>query len=112
MNETVSSIREDLRRNSTVTMEDNSNLFKKHSALHIRLPRIVMMLDPVYELNEGIAPAEDYLQGTVAHLVFKDVPLQKENRLTIKSVYSSYALHFAQKNDSTFVVNKVVALEK
>ena len=112
MNETVSSIREDLRRNSTVAIEDNSNLFKKHSALHIRLPRIVMMLDPVYELNEGIAPAEDYLQGTVAHLVFKDVPLQKENRLTIKSVYSSYALHFAQKNDSTFVVNKVVALEK
>ena len=110
MNETAATIRESLQRNSDVQLEDNSNLFKKHSLLHIRLPRIVVMLDPVYVLNGSISPEEDYLQGTVAHLVFKDVPLQADNQLTIKSVYTSYVLHFAQKNDSTFKVTKVEAV--
>ena len=68
------------------------------------------MLDPVYVLNGSISPEEDYLQGTVAHLVFKDVPLQADNQLTIKSVYTSYVLHFAQKNDSTFKVTSVEAV--
>jgi len=110
MNETAATIRESLLRNTDVQVEDNSNLFKKHSLLHIRLPRIVVMLDPVYVLNGSISPEEDYLQGTVAHLVFKDVPLQADNQLTIKSVYTSYVLHFAQKNDSTFKVTEVEAI--
>ena len=110
MNETASSIKESLLRNTDIRTEDNSNLFKKHSLLHIRLPRIVMMLDPVYVFNENTAPNEDYLQGTVAHLVFEDAPLQADNQLTIKSVYTSYVLHFVQANDSTFRITKVEAI--
>ena len=110
MNETASSIKESLERNTDITLEDNSNLFKKHSLLHIRLPRIVVMLDPIYVFNDNTAPNEDYLQGTVAHLVFEDAPLKAENQLTIKSVYTSYVLHFSQQNDSTFRVTKVEAI--
>ena len=110
MNETASSIKESLLRNSDIRIEDNSNLFKKHSLLHVRLPRIVVMLDPIYVLNENTAPDKDYLQGTVAHLEFEDAPLQSNNRLTIKSVHTSYVLHFAQKNDSTFRITKVDAI--
>lgn len=107
MNETASSIKESLLRNTQISVEDNSNLFKKHSLLHIRLPRIVVMLDPIYVLNDGQEAKEDYLQGTTAHLVFEDAPLQSDNQLTVKSAYTSYIIHFAQKNDSTLTVTKV-----
>jgi tetratricopeptide (TPR) repeat protein len=112
MNETANTIKQSLRRNTTISTEEANKLFKNHTLLHVYLPRIVIMLDPIYELNGSMAPEEDYLQGTVAHLVFKDAPLQADNTLTIKSVYSSYDLHFKQQNDSTFVITGVESLTK
>lgn len=107
MNETASSISESLQQNTSIEKETTGNFIKQHTLLHIRLPRIVVMLNPIYELNESILPNEDYLQGSVAHLVFKDAPLQENNKLTIKSIYTSYQIHFTEKNDSTYAITSI-----
>lgn len=114
MNESASSISESLLKSTTIHTEISGNLLKRHTLLHIRLPRIVVMLDPVYELNSTASPDEDYLQGSVAHLVFKDAPLQQDNQITIKSVYTSYAVHFTADTDSTYTVTgiDILPLEK
>lgn len=107
MNESASSISESLQKNTTIELEKTGNVMKRHTLLHIRLPRIVVMLNPVYELNENISPDEDYLQGSTAHLVFKDAALEENNTLTIKSVYTSYIIHFTSTNDSTYAISNI-----
>lgn len=96
-----------MKKNTKIDIEKQGKLIKSHNALHIRLPRIVVMLNPVYELNESILPTEDYLQGTVAHLVFKDPALQEDNQLVIKSPYASYMIHFSENNNNKYAITSV-----
>lgn len=105
MNQTAATIAQTLQSATTIELETTGKVIK-HQFLHIRLPRIVVMLDPSYLLNDSLLPAEDYLQGSVAHLVFKDVALLPDNQLTIKSVYASYTIHFAESN-GTYSVTSV-----
>lgn len=114
MNESASSISESLLKSTSIDTEISGNMLKRHTLLHIRLPRIVVMLDPVYLLNDAASPEQDYLQGSVAHLVFKDAPLQQDNQLTIKSVYTSYAIHFTANTDNTYAITgiDILPLEK
>lgn len=109
MNESANSIYEALNKNTSIEIIESSNLLKHHTELHIRLPRIVMMLNPIYLLNNEIVPTENYLQGSIAHLVFKDAKLSTENQLTIKSPYASYTLDF-KENEGKYSVTKIETL--
>jgi hypothetical protein len=97
MNQTASSISEALEKGCSIEMTESGNWVMKHKELHVRLPRIVAMLNPTYLLHEDILPDEDYLQGSVAHLVFKNAKMQQDNQLVIKSVYASYAINFSEE---------------
>ena len=107
MNESAKSISENLAKNTDISTEEGRNIFKRTTILHIRFPRIVVMLNPAYTLNENILPSEDILQGSVAHLIFDDVELQESNTLTIKSVYASYTIHFTKSGDNKYSITKV-----
>ena len=107
MNEDTKSISESLRANTTIEVKEGGNIFKRTNVLHIRLPRIVVMLNPAYKLNEQRVPNRDVLQGSAAHLVFDDVVLNESNTLTIKSIYASYTIHFAKDSDNKYSVTKV-----
>ena len=96
-----------LRHNTNIQIEDNSTLFKHNSSLHIRLPRMVIMLNPTYVLNDDVVPTNNYLQGENVHLVFENIQLQDDNILTIKSPYASYNLNFVPQKDTHFAVTKV-----
>jgi hypothetical protein len=111
MNESSHSLCEALNKTTSIEVIEKSNLLKHYTELHIRLPRIVMMLNPIYLLNNEVSPTEDYLQGSVAHLVFKDIKLEKENQLTIKSPYASYALEFME-NGGVYTITKIETLLK
>ena len=111
MNESSNSLCEALNKTTSIEVIEKSNLLKHYTELHIRLPRIVMMLNPIYLLNNEVSPTEDYLQGSVAHLVFKDIKLEKENQLTIKSPYASYALEFME-NGGVYTITKIETLLK
>ena len=111
MNESANSLYEALSKSTSIELIETSNLLKHHTELHIRLPRVVMMLNPIYLLNNEVSPTEDYLQGSVAHLVFKDIKLAKENQLTIKSHYASYAIEFME-NGGVYTMTKIETLLK
>lgn len=112
MNQTAESICEALEKNSSIEMTESGNLLIKHHQLHVRLPRIVAMINPTYELNENILPNEDYLQGSIAHLVFTDAEIEEQNQLTIKSVYASYRIHFSVNQASEYSINQVELLSE
>ncbi len=107
MNEDTKSISESLRANTTIEVKEGGNIFKRTNVLHIRLPRIVVMLNPAYKLNEQRVPSRDVLQDSAAHLVFDDVVLNESNTLTIKSIYASYAIYFTKSSDNKYNVTKV-----
>ena len=107
MNEDAKSISESLQANTTIEVKESGNIFKSAQTLHIRLPRIVVMLNPAYSLNEQRVPNKDVLQGSVAHLVFEDVTLTEDNTLTIKSIYASYTIHFAKGENNKYSVTRV-----
>lgn len=107
MNESSSSISNALMQNTSFKIETENNLLKRHTLLHIHLPRIVILLNPAYKLNETISPTEDCLQGNAAHLVFKDALLQKHNTLTIKSIYASYIIHFSEKGENSYAITSI-----
>ena len=107
MNEDTTSISESLRTNTTIEVKESGNIFKSSQTLHIRLPRIIVMLNPVYKFNEQRVPTKDILQGSVAHLVFEDVTLTDDNTLTIKSIYASYTIHFAKDENNKYSVTRV-----
>jgi hypothetical protein len=107
MNEDAKSISESLQANTTIEVKESGNIFKSAQTLHIRLPRIVVMLNPAYSLNEQRVPNKDVLQGSVAHLVFEDVTLTEDNTLTIKSIYASYTIHFAKDENNKYSVTRV-----
>ena len=109
MNESAHSLYEALNKSTSIEVVETTNLLKHHTELHIRLPRIVMMLNPIYLLNNEITPTEDYLQGSIAHLVFKDAKLSKDNQLTIKSPYACYTLDFVE-NGGIYTITKIESL--
>ena len=107
MNEDTTSISESLRTNTTIEVKESGNIFKSSQTLHISLPRIIVMLNPVYKFNEQRVPTKDILQGSAAHLVFEDVTLTEDNTLTIKSIYASYTIHFAKDENNKYSVTRV-----
>ena len=111
MNESANSFYEALSKSTSIELIETSNLLKHHTELHIRLPRVVMMLNPIYLLNNEVTPNEDYLQGSIAHLVFKDVKLSKDNQLIIKSPYASYTIDFVE-NEGVYTITKIETLLK
>jgi hypothetical protein len=110
MDQSIKTINEALKLNTRIEKETSNNIFKRDTPIHVRLPRIVMMLDPIFEFNENILPTENYLQGNTAHLVFKNSKPQTDNRLTIKSIYASYTIHFSEMADGTYSVTAIESL--